>query len=63
MRIDKLNNILTGLRNGIDYTLRHSYNIAALRDSGSVAHAALFYFLREYCYSSMFRYNQRGEVV
>lgn len=26
-----------------------------------MAHAALFYFLREYCYSSMFRYNQRCE--
>lgn len=43
--------------------IRDSYNIKKAKSSGECdpIHIALFYFLRENCYSSMFRYNSSGE--
>lgn len=56
--------IVTGYMTGCYTYFRHLYNDIALgrmaAPSKSYA-AALFYFLREYCYGSMFRYNAAGE--
>lgn len=54
-------NIETGLKSGLYSYFRFLYN-----NSGSLLldmdfGAALFYFIREYCYSSMFRYNRKGD--
>ena len=39
--------------------VRNLYNGQTLSDESKKA--ALFFFIREYCYSSMFRYNSKGE--
>ncbi|MGI9860944.1 DNA adenine methylase [Moorella naiadis] len=41
--------------------LRHLYNRRQELALQAAAVAAIFYFIREYCYASMFRYNCRGE--
>lgn len=41
--------------------LRHLYNRRRELALPSGTAAAIFYFIREYCYASMFRYNRRGE--
>lgn len=50
----------TGLKSGLYTHFRSLYN--HLEDHSIDPHAAsaLFYFIREYCYSSMFRYNKKG---
>ena len=56
---DRLNNIEAALKSAyymfIRYLLNHSDNYTSGKN------AAIFFFIREYCYSSMFRYNVRGE--
>lgn len=61
---DLLENLITGFTSGFYMYFRKVYNDIAL---GKVDHpgdayaAANFYFIREYCYGSMFRYNVKGE--
>lgn len=40
---------------------RYLYNNAEKLQIGTSCRIALFFFIREYCYSSMFRYNAEGE--
>lgn len=49
----------TGIKIGIYTCLRELYN-GERKWLDKPAAGALFYFLREYCYSSMFRYNKKG---
>ncbi len=61
---DMKENLVTGLLSGYYIYFRNVYNDLAL---GRVAaqseayRAANFYFIREFCYGAMFRYNRRGE--
>jgi DNA adenine methylase len=42
-------------------TLRSAYNVSRGEGSTGARHAALFFFLREYAYAAMFRFNASGE--
>lgn len=62
--LDLKNNLITGFTSGYYMYFRKVYNDLNLGrcDIGSVQYkAANFYFMREYCYGSMFRYNAAGE--
>lgn len=61
---DLKNNLLTGFTSGYYMYFREVYNDIQLGKiiSPSIQYkAANFYFIREYCYGSMFRYNSKGE--
>lgn len=60
---DLRENLKTGFLSGYYMYFREVYNdIALARISvGREYRAANFYFIREYCYGSMFRYNSAGE--
>lgn len=61
---DLRENLVTGFTSGYYMYFRQVYNDISLgRVTGlSEAYvAANFYFIREYCYGSMFRYNAKGE--
>lgn len=56
---DRLNNMEAAIKSAyymyIRYLQNHSFELSNGRQ------AAVFFFIREYCYSSMFRYNGKGE--
>ena len=61
---DLKDNLITGFTSGYYMYFRDVYNAINLHkiDSPSIQYkAANFYFIREYCYGSMFRYNAKGE--
>lgn len=60
---DLKDNLITGFTSGFYMYFRSVFNeIAAGRlVAGRQYRIANFYFIREYCYGSMFRYNQKGE--
>lgn len=63
---DLRDNIETGFRSGFYVHARDLYNAIALRPKiaeqiSAAEKAANFYFIREYCYGAMFRYNSSGE--
>lgn len=63
---DLKDNMETGFRSGFYMHFRNLYNNIALqqpntRQLSAAEKAANFYFIREYCYGSMFRYNSSGE--
>lgn len=61
---DLLENLITGFTSGFYMYFRKVYNDIALGridDPGQAYAAANFYYIREYCYGSMFRYNVKGE--
>lgn len=60
---DLKENLLTGFTNGFYMYFRDVYNDLALHriEADEAYTAANFYFIREYCYGSMFRYNTKGE--
>ena len=61
---DLKENLITGFVSGLYMYFRDIYNDLSLGRNTSVSEqyrAANFYFIREYCYGSMFRYNKRGE--
>lgn len=56
-----IRNIEGSIRAAFYMAIRHRYNqtrIAGILDATRIAD---FFFLREYCYASMFRFNSRGE--
>lgn len=60
---DLKDNLITGFASGFYMYFRYIFNDIRV-DSGKYDNAykaANFYFIREYCYGSMFRYNRRGE--
>lgn len=58
-------NLLTGVSSGIYMAIRNELNCIErnhnLNDENIAKKIALFYFVREFCYGSMFRYNQNGD--
>ena len=48
-------------KNAFYLLIRQLYNRAVSAGDMSGERIALYFFLREYCYSSMFRYNRQGE--
>ncbi len=60
---DILKNIETGFRSGFYTHFRDIYNDCNLkrRNLAKEKHIAIFYYIREFCYGSMFRYNASGE--
>lgn len=63
-REDLIENLITGFAAGYYVYFRKVYNDITLRRIQSPSEgfrSAVFYFVREYCYGSMFRYNAQGE--
>lgn len=61
---DRIDNFITGFTSGYYMYFRDVYNDICLNRgplTGAPYAAANFYFVREYCYGSMFRYNKAGE--
>lgn len=54
-------NIETGFKGGLYTHFRYLYNNSKKLMIDDQFKSAIFYFIREYCYSSMFRYNNDGE--
>ena len=57
---DLLDNIETAIRSGLYMYFRQLYNCGNVTADRRLR-CALFYFIRNYCYSGMFRYNDKGE--
>ena len=53
-------NIETGFKSGLYTHFRYLYNNSENLLIDNQFKSAIFYFIREYCYSSMFRYNKNG---
>lgn len=61
---DMRNNLITGFTSGYYMYFRDVYNSIKSKKKSAPSiqyEAANFYFIREYCYGSMFRYNSKGE--
>ncbi len=58
---DVVNNIETAFKSAYYMHFRHLYNNAEKYNISLPFHTAIFYFIREYCYASMFRYNKQGK--
>lgn len=60
---DMKENLKTGFTSGYYMYFRNIYNQLALKtlEKDEAYRIANFYFIREYCYGSMFRYNSKGE--
>lgn len=58
---DYKNNFEAGIRASVYTYYRYLYNNRNEYSIDKELHIALFFYLREFCYSSMFRYNKSGE--
>lgn len=58
---DQMDNYECGLKGGVYMATRRIYNAGVGGNVSSIVYASSFYFVREFCYSSMFRYNAKGE--
>ena len=61
---DLKENLITGFTSGYYMYFRKVFNdisLGKLKNQSVQYQAANFYFIREYCYGSMFRYNAKGE--
>lgn len=58
---DYQSNFELGIRASVYTYYRYLYNKRNEYGIDDELHIALFFYLREFCYSSMFRYNTRGE--
>ena len=61
---DLSENLITGFTSGYYMYFRKVFNdisLGRVKDRSMQYRAANFYFIREYCYGSMFRYNAKGE--
>lgn len=61
---DLCENLITGFTSGYYMYFRKIFNdinLGKLTNQSIQYQAANFYFIREYCYGSMFRYNSKGE--
>lgn len=61
---DLCENLITGFTSGYYMYFRKVFNdisLGRLSEQSIQYKAANFYFIREYCYGSMFRYNSKGE--
>lgn len=58
---DILNNIETALKSAYYMYFRYLYNHKKDLNLNDELYCAIFYFVRDYCYASMFRYSAQGE--
>ena len=58
---DIRDNIETAIKGAIYMALRNLYNKTSESSDNEVIHCALFLYIRNYAYSGMFRYNDKGE--
>lgn len=58
---DYIKNIETSLKASFYKFIRFLYNNKSQFNIEDGVHSANFYFIREFCYSSMFRFNKNGE--
>lgn len=58
---DTLDNIECALKSAFYMHFRHLYNEAENLNISIPFYTAIFYFIREFCYASMFRYNKNGK--
>ena len=58
---DVCQNVETAIKSAVYMTFRHLYNNKQIRNQNKWMHGALFFFLRNYAYSGMFRYSSKGE--
>lgn len=56
---DRIDNMEAAMKSAYYMYIRYLQN--HLSESSLGRQAAIFFFIREYCYSSMFRYNRKGE--
>ena len=54
-------NIETAIKSAVYMNYRHLYNDKSIAKDNSKLHCALFFFMRNYAYSGMFRYSSKGE--
>lgn len=54
-------NIETAIKSAVYMNYRHLYNDKDIPQSNPKLHCALFFFIRNYAYSGMFRYSLKGE--
>lgn len=59
-RNDILDNIESSLKSAFYMHFRHLYNKSQAYEINISFATAIFYFVREFCYASMFRYNSHG---
>lgn len=58
---DLFDNIETAIKSAVYMNYRHMYNDRIIAESDKALHCALFFFMRNYAYSGMFRYSKKGE--
>ncbi len=58
---DIIDNIETAIHSAYYMYIRHLYNYANELELSPALTIATFYYIREFCYSSMFRYNKDGK--
>lgn len=58
---DLHDNIQTAIKSAVYMNYRHLYNDKSIIDNNKALHCALFFFMRNYAYSGMFRYSNKGE--
>ena len=58
---DLNDNIEAAIKSAVYMNYRHLYNQKVIADNNPVLHCALFFFMRNYAYSGMFRYSSKGD--
>lgn len=58
---DLEDNVETAVKSALYMTFRHMYNDKEISLKRPALHCALFFFIRNYSYSGMFRYNDKGD--
>ena len=58
---DILDNIECAFKSAFYMHFRHLYNESGKLNINKYFYTAIFYFIREFCYASMFRYNRSGK--
>lgn len=57
---DLYDNIETAIKSALYMNYRYLYNDNGIKENNSALHCALFFFMRNYAYSGMFRYSSKG---
>ncbi len=58
---DLNDNIETAIKSAVYMNYRHLYNDKNIQSNNIKLHSALFFFMRNYAYSGMFRYSSKGD--
>ena len=58
---DLNDNIETAIKSAVYMNYRYLYNCKEITNNNPKLHCALFFFMRNYAYSGMFRYSSKGE--